>query len=1119
VYRFKPGIDTAWQTAPPLPAGRYQLAAATGIDGTLYAIGGVDASGAQSTVYRFKPGTDTAWQTAPALPAPREGLAATTGADGILYAIGGDDGLNSNLQSTVYRFKPGTDIAWQTAPALPVALDFLAATTGVDGTLYAIGGFEGIAAGFSDTMYSFKPGTDTAWQTGPGLPVPLDFLAATTGADGTLYAIAGREESAIVQTTVYSFKPGTDAVWQTAPALPAARDDLAAVTGADSTLYAIGGRDNNGNRQSTVYSFKPDTTLTTGWPQFRFDLPHTGFNPFETVLSTSTVLQQGLVALWTATTVADQISTETISSSASVANGVVYIGADTLYAFDAAGSTNCLGIPKTCLPLWTATTNGSQFSSPAIANGVAYIGTENGNLLAFDAAGTTSCSGTPKTCAPLWIGPTGGSILASPAVANGMVYITAQDGKLYAFDSAGSLGCSGTTPKLCVPRWIATTGGAINSSPAVAGGIVYIGSDDNKVYAFDAAGSTNCTGTSLPLTCTPLWTAATGNSVESSPAIAGGIAYIGSDDDKLYAFDAAGVINCSGIPKTCAPLWIATTGQAIHSSPAVADGIIYVGSTDANLYAFDASGTINCAGTPKSCAPLWTASTGEPTFSSPAVANGVVYLTSDDAKLYAFDASGTANCAGTPKSCAPLEATNLAFAAFSSPTVVNGVVYIADNLGNVYAFGLATVRPTPTATPTATSTATRTATPTATSTATRTAIPTMTSTATPTATPSPTPPLPKPVQSLPQPQRLVDTRTSGGAIGTGDSRCFPVAGVDGIPADAAAIVLNMTAVGETSNGWLTAYPSGQPVPATSTLNFGTSEYAMANGAIVRVGSNGQVCVNVGTVNSAAGSSQVILDATGYVPRTAVSELPMLTSPQRVADTRLAGGPIQTGTSRCFQVAGVMGIPPDAAAVVLNVTAVGYGTRGWLTAYPNGQAVPATSTVNFDSSEYAIANNAIMRVGSGGRVCVNVGTVGSIAGNSQVILDATGYLTASALTQVAMLASPQRFVDTRVSGGPIQTGTSRCFQVAGMDGVPTSATSVMVNVTAVGYVTNGWLTAYPGGEPVPATSSLNFDTTEYAMANGTIIGLANGGQLCVNVGTVDSVPGNAQVIIDVVGYLP
>jgi hypothetical protein len=367
--------------------------------------------------------------------------------------------------------------------------------------------------------------------------------------------------------------------------------------------------------------------------------------------------------------------------------------------------------------------------------------------------------------------------------------------------------------------------------------------------------------------------------------------------------------------------------------------------------------------------------------------------------------------------------------------------------------------------------------------------------------------------------RLADTRATGGPIARGASRCFQVAGVSGIPATASAVILNVTSVGETTDGWLTVYPNGQTIPATSTLNFATSEYAVANGTIIRVGSGGQVCVSVGTVNSIAGSSQVILDATGYLPTGGTPSLAFLTAPVRLNDTRTSTGPIGTGGSRCFQAAGLMGIPSDAAAVILNVTAVGYATQGWLTAYPAGQSVPATSTLNFDPSEYAMANNAIVRVGSGGQVCVAVGTVNSAPGSSQVILDATGYLTAVGIAHLSMLDAPRRALDTRLTGGPIATGSSRCFIPPGQAGIPGDAAGVALSVTAVGYGTPGWLTVYPGGRPLPATSSLNFDVSQYAIAGATIVGLANGGQVCVGVGTVNSAPGSAQVILDVVGYLP
>jgi hypothetical protein len=85
-----------------------------------------------------------------------------------------------------------------------------------------------------------------------------------------------------------------------------------------------------------------------------------------------------------------------------------------------------------------------------------------------------------------------------------------------------------------------------------------------------------------------------------------------------------------------------------------------------------------------------------------------------------------------------------------------------------------------------------------------------------------------------------------------------------------------------------------------------------------------------------------------------------------------------------------GIPPNASGVVLNVTGVDYGTRGWLTVYP-GPTLPSISTLNFDVSQYAVANATVVGLGSGGQVCVSVGTISSTPGSSDVILDVVGYL--------------------------------------------------------------------------------------------------------------------------------
>ncbi len=141
--------------------------------------------------------------------------------------------------------------------------------------------------------------------------------------------------------------------------------------------------------------------------------------------------------------------------------------------------------------------------------------------------------------------------------------------------------------------------------------------------------------------CGPLWTAGVNSNlgIRSSPAVAYGTVYIG---DECSVFGHA--YNCGNTPHfyafnatTGAVRWTAIGSSAfVRSSPGVANGVVFVGSGDGNLYAFDAAGSIDCSGTPTSCSPLWAGTTGDAVESSPAIANGMVYVGSDDGKLYAF---------------------------------------------------------------------------------------------------------------------------------------------------------------------------------------------------------------------------------------------------------------------------------------------------------------------------------------------------------------------------------------------------------------------------------------------------------------------------------------------------
>jgi outer membrane protein assembly factor BamB len=129
-----------------------------------------------------------------------------------------------------------------------------------------------------------------------------------------------------------------------------------------------------------------------------------------------------------------------------------------------------------------------------------------------------------------------------------------------------------TTVSGLTKQWAYQTGGSIDSSPAVVGSVVYVGSADGTLYAFDAASGTR------------KWAYHTEKDISGSPAVANGVVYISSADGNLYALDAA-----SGTRKWA--YQIATRDATfITSSPAVANGVVYVGSWDHNLYAFHPSG-------------------------------------------------------------------------------------------------------------------------------------------------------------------------------------------------------------------------------------------------------------------------------------------------------------------------------------------------------------------------------------------------------------------------------------------------------------------------------------------------------------------------------------------------
>ena len=118
------------------------------------------------------------------------------------------------------------------------------------------------------------------------------------------------------------------------------------------------------------------------------------------------------------------------------------------------------------------------------------------------------------------------------------------------------------------------------------------------------------------------------------------------------------------------------------------------------------------------------------------------------------------------------------------------------------------------------------------------------------------------------PCRIADTRLPNGTnqgpiLGTAVTRDFQVRGLCGVPSTAKAASLNFTIANSTvpsgQPSWLTVWPSGSSMPATSIINFSPGDPPTANGAITPLSTN---TLDL-SVQNARGTVHVIIDVTGY----------------------------------------------------------------------------------------------------------------------------------------------------------------------------------------------------------------------------------------------------------------
>jgi hypothetical protein len=129
--------------------------------------------------------------------------------------------------------------------------------------------------------------------------------------------------------------------------------------------------------------------------------------------------------------------------------------------------------------------------------------------------------------------------------------------------------------------------------------------------------------------------------------------------------------------------------------------------------------------------------------------------------------------------------------------------------------------------------------------------------------PPPPPPAGDDLYTL-APCRLIDTRQAadGPALVSSATRTFVLTGKCGVPADAQALVLNVTATGASSFGNLSFAPGGQPFPLSSTVNFAAG-VVRANNAILRLAPDGTGRLSAKAFVADGGAVHLVIDVTGY----------------------------------------------------------------------------------------------------------------------------------------------------------------------------------------------------------------------------------------------------------------
>ena len=570
--------------------------------------------------------------------------------DGRFFRGGTDDNtmycFNATNGQIIWTYTPtgDTDGYFATGPAIAYGMVY---EMNKDGYLYAFNMYTG------SLVWRYKgPDSTLLW---PGMPTVADGMVYVTTSEIAEYGgRVGTSQFACLNAYTGQL------IWQLPIEALAPRESAIVAYG---VLYLIPGdvttavdsiNGNEYNRLNQVWAIGPSSTTTPSATPTPTSTPIS--TPIPTPVPMPTPIQTSITSNWP------------------------------MWGNDPAHSSTAQVGPSNLTLAWKFTTNGAVISSPTVADGIVYVGSEDKNIYAIGAL----------NCSLIWKFTTRDAVESSPAVANGEVYTGGDDGYVYCLNAyTGAL-----IWQKFVNGDLPFTFGSIvlKSSPVVSEGIVYIGSLDGYLYALDANNGNI------------LWQTKTNGPIESSPAVSDGAVYFTSQEPTagaLYKLDA----------NTGAVIWklplpyisIFTGGDELLGSPSVADGMVFASSNARTYYAINATtGDIVWTYSDPAaiefiyCSPIyvngelfiidkyniaclnatnshtiWSFYTGDETYLSPSYADGKIYVVTSERHIFILDAAnnGTKIASYTNPS-----------SSWSSPTIANGMLYVGCNDWNVYCF-------------------------------------------------------------------------------------------------------------------------------------------------------------------------------------------------------------------------------------------------------------------------------------------------------------------------------------------------------------------------------------------------------------------------------------------------